>query len=132
MTSDLERPPGVGLRLVLIRHGEPEASAKGRCYGKLDAGLCDAGRRQMVRVSEALAASATTVDAVYTSPRRRAREGAEILSGEIVVDRRLSEIDFGALEGKTYEEGGRAISPSLPEMDAPANRSEIPGRGGFR
>jgi alpha-ribazole phosphatase len=100
----LERPPGVRLRWVLIRHGEPEASARGRCYGKLDVGLSDSGRAQMAGVSEAFRASPMTLDAVYTSPRRRAREGAEILSGKIVVDRRLSEIDFGELEGLTYEE----------------------------
>ena len=32
----------------------PEASAKGRCYGKLDVGLSDVGRRQMERVAQAL------------------------------------------------------------------------------
>jgi len=47
---------------------------------------------------------AAGIDAFYTSPRLRARESAEILSDEIVVDRRLSEIDFGELEGLTYEE----------------------------
>jgi len=104
MTMDLERPPGVRLRWVLIRHGEPEASAKGRCYGKLDVGLSECGRTQMARVVEAFRASTTALDAVYTSPRRRAREGAEMLSGEIVVEPRLSEIDFGELEGLSYEE----------------------------
>ena len=74
MTIAWERPPGVGLRLILIRHGEPEASAKGRCYGKLDVRLSETGRAQMTRVADALAS--TAVDAVYASPRRRARESA--------------------------------------------------------
>jgi len=116
MTIDLERPPGVGLRWILIRHGEPEASAKGRCYGKLDVGLSDVGRAQMARVSEAFGASVTTLDAVYSSPRQRAREGAEILSGEserdVSVDRRLSELDFGKLEGLTYEE----VAEQFPDL----------------
>lgn len=47
---------------------------------------------------------AAGIDAFYTSPRRRARESAEILSDEMIVDRRFSEIDFGDLEGLTYEE----------------------------
>ncbi len=102
MTGGWERPSGVDLRLILIRHGEPEASAKGLCYGKLDVGLSEQGRAQMARVAEAL--DSATVDAVYASPRRRARESAEVLSREIVVDRRLSEIHFGELEGLTYEE----------------------------
>ena len=102
MTIGWERPAGVDLRLILIRHGEPEVSARGRCYGKLDVGLSEEGREQMTRVAKALASA--NVDAVYASPRRRARESAEVLSKEIVVDRRLSEIDFGELEGLTYEE----------------------------
>lgn len=102
MISSWERPSGVGLRLVLIRHGEPEASAAGRCYGKLDVGLSAVGRRQMRLLAEKLEAAG--IDAFYTSPRRRARESAEILSDEMIVDRRFSEIDFGDLEGLTYEE----------------------------
>ena len=133
MTIECQRPPGVGLRLVLIRHGEPEASAKGRCYGKLDVGLSEPGRAQMVRVSNALRASATTLDAVYTSPRRRARESAEILSGEgeISVDWRLSEIDFGELEGLTYEEAAERF-PYLYErwMQEPTE-VKFPGGEGF-
>ncbi len=131
MNIECKRPPGVGLRLVLIRHGEPEASAKGRCYGKLDVGLSETGRRQMVRVSEALRASATTVDAVYTSPRRRARESAEILSGEIVVDRRLSEIDFGELEGLTYEEAAERFPDLYQRWMQQPTEVKFPGGEGF-
>ncbi len=131
MNIECKRPPGVGLRLVLIRHGEPEASAKGRCYGKLDVGLSETGRRQMVRVSEALRASATTVDAVYTSPRRRARESAEILSGEIVVDRRLSEIDFGELEGLTYEEAAERCPDLYQRWMQQPTEVKFPGGEGF-
>ena len=39
-------------RLLLIRHGAPHDDGRGRCYGSLDIGLSDVGRRQ----SEALAA----------------------------------------------------------------------------
>ena len=131
MNIECKRPPGVGLRLVLIRHGEPEASAKGRCYGKLDVGLSETGRRQMVRVSEALRASATTVDTVYTSPRRRARESAEILSGEIVVDRRLSELDFGELEGLTYEEAAERFPHLYQRWMQQPTEVKFPGGEGF-
>jgi len=131
MTIDLERPPGVGLRWVLIRHGEPEASAQGRCYGKLDVGLSDFGRAQLARVSEAFRASTTTVDAVYTSPRRRAREGAEILSREIVVDRRLSEIDFGELEGLTYEEAAERFPHLYERWMREPTEVTFPGGEGF-
>lgn len=131
MTIDWERPPGVGLRWVLIRHGEPEASAKGRCYGKLDVGLSDSGRTQMARVAEAFKASTTTLDAVYTSPRRRAREGAEILSSESVVDRRLSEIDFGELEGLTYEEAAEQFPHLYQRWMREPTEVKFPGGESF-
>lgn len=88
------------MRLFLIRHGEPESSARGRCYGKLDVGLSEQGRRSI----EALAGNVPAPDAVYASPRRRAVESARLLAAAPVVDERLAEIDFGELEGLTYEE----------------------------
>lgn len=129
MTIDWERPPGVRLRWVLIRHGEPEASAKGRCYGKLDVGLSDSGRAQMARVSEAF--SRTTLDVVYTSPRRRAREGAEILSGKFVVESRLSEIDFGELEGLTYEEAAEQFPDLYQRWMREPTEVQFPGGESF-
>ena len=133
MTIDLGRPPGVGLRWVLIRHGEPEASVKGRCYGKLDVGLSDSGRAQMARVVEAFKASTTTLDAVYTSPRRRAREGAEMLSGdgEISVDRRLSEINFGELEGLTYDEAAEQFPHVYQRWMREPTEVKFPGGESF-
>lgn len=104
-----EPPPGVTSRLILVRHGEPEESARGRCYGKLDVSLSERGRRQMECVSRYLAAA--PVSAVHTSPRRRARESAEIVARPhrvaLVTDERLSEIDFGRIEGMSYDEVAR-------------------------
>lgn len=96
------RPAGVRLRLVLVRHGEPEASAQGRCYGKLDVGLSDNGRAQMTRLATALVN--VRLDAVYASPRVRALESARQLADVVVTEDRFSEIDFGAFEGRTYDE----------------------------
>lgn len=129
MIASWERPPGVGLRVVWIRHGEPEASAKGRCYGKLDVGLSDAGRRQMERVAQAL--QPASLDAVYTSPRRRARESAEILASAAVVEERFGEIDFGELEGLTYEAAAEQY-PSVYEkwMERPTE-VKFPGGESF-
>jgi broad specificity phosphatase PhoE len=119
----------VALRIVLIRHGEPEASATGRCYGKMDVGLSDVGRSQMKRVAGALRSA--SIAAVYASPRRRARESAEGLSSDVVVDARLSEIHFGELEGLTYDEAAERY-PTLYKrwMDHPTE-VEFPGGEGF-
>jgi alpha-ribazole phosphatase len=101
-------------RLLLIRHGEPEAEARGRCYGTLDVGLSDEGLRQADRLARALAQNGLA--AIYTSPRRRALQTASAL-GRVhglapVVDERLCEIDFGDFEGRTYDE----IEREHPEL----------------
>jgi alpha-ribazole phosphatase len=93
-------------RFWLIRHGEPAEQARQRCYGSLDVGLSGTGRAQMARVAEYLRAE--PVAAIYTSPRSRAIEGAQILAAatacpvEVVAD--LREIDFGAFEGLPFDE----------------------------
>jgi broad specificity phosphatase PhoE len=92
-------------RILLIRHAEPEDDARGRCYGRLDVGLSDAGRAHAQRLS------GISRDIVYTSPRRRARETADVL-GDALVDERLRELDFGELEGRTYDE----IARERPEL----------------
>ena len=101
-------------RLVLVRHAEPEEDARGRCYGSLDVGLSPAGRAHAERLAAELAALAP--DAVYASPRRRAVDTARPIAAALglapVVDDRLRELDFGALEGRTYDE----IARSEPEL----------------
>ena len=97
-------PAGVGLRVALVRHGEADASVRGRCCGSLDPPLSDDGRLQMQRTSRLLQRLAPV--AVYASPRRRALDSARTLAlaAPLVVDDRLREIDFGVLEGLTYRE----------------------------
>jgi len=97
---------GVTHRLILIRHGEPEAYTRGRCYGKLDVGLSNLGREQISSVARRL--KKTPLSAVYSSPRQRAYESAKIIAVEhnldVSTDPRLCEIDFGEFEGLTYDE----------------------------
>ena len=97
-------------RLVLVRHAEPEDGAHGRCYGTLDVGLSAAGRVHATRLAADLGGLA--VDAVYASPRIRARETAAPLAAARGLDVRLEddlrELDFGSFEGRTYEEIERA------------------------
>jgi alpha-ribazole phosphatase/probable phosphoglycerate mutase len=111
-------------RVLLIRHGEPEDDARGRCYGRLDVRLSDDGRAHARQLSDLAS------DVVYTSPRRRARETAELL-GAALVDERLRELDFGELEGRTYDE----IASEHPDlyrrwMEEPT-RVCFPGGEGF-
>jgi alpha-ribazole phosphatase len=96
-------------RIFLCRHGETSERGRGRCHGRLDLGLSPFGRHQAVQLAETLAAE--QLDAVYTSPLRRARETAEPIAVRhglrpVQVDG-LSEIDLGRFEGLTYEEAER-------------------------
>jgi alpha-ribazole phosphatase len=101
-------------RLILVRHGEPEASAHGRCYGRLDVALSPRGRAQAVSLARFLGHA--QLDAVYSSPSQRALETARPLARahalEVSTDGRLREIDFGAVEGLTWDEI-RAREPTL-------------------
>ena len=102
------------MRLVLVRHAEAEESARGRCYGSLDVGLSPAGRMQCVRLARALARE--RLAAVVSSPRTRALETAQAIAEphalDVGVDPDLQELDFGELEGRTYDE----IAEAMPEL----------------
>jgi alpha-ribazole phosphatase len=97
-------------RLILVRHCEPQEDARGLCYGRLDIGLSDAGREHAERLGAALARHEW--DAVYSSPRLRARETAVAVDRDVVIDDDLREIDFGDLEGRNYDE----IAATDPEL----------------
>jgi broad specificity phosphatase PhoE len=94
------------VEIVLVRHAEAAEDARGRCYGSLDVGLSERGGLQAARLGEAFAAEA--VGRVLSSPRVRARATAEAIALPhrlpVEVDERLSELDFGELEGATYDE----------------------------
>jgi alpha-ribazole phosphatase len=110
-------------RLILIRHAEPDVTLRGRCYGSLDVTLSTVGRNQ----AAALAADLANVEiaAVYTSPLARARETAAAIAARqsvpLLIADGMRELDFGACEGRSYEEIARTM-PGLYEhwMSAPA------------
>jgi len=104
--------------LYLIRHAEPDASLKGRCYGTLDTGLSPTGREQAAHLSTRLAD--TNIAHIYASPRRRAVETAECLGRPVTIVPGFRELDFGDFEGRPYDEIART-HPALYQqwMDRP-------------
>jgi alpha-ribazole phosphatase len=96
-------------RFWLVRHGEPRAEIRNRCYGRLDAGLSELGRKQLEQVARDLATK--DFAAIYSSPRLRARESAEIIAlphqCAVQVHEQFHEIDFGDFEGMSYDEIAR-------------------------
>jgi alpha-ribazole phosphatase len=103
-------------RIVLCRHGEPEAAAFGRFWGALDIGLSEAGRVEAEQLAASLPAAAPA--AVYTSPARRTLDTAAPIAAalalEPVIDERLREIDFGEIGGLSYDE----VAAGRPELYA--------------
>jgi len=96
-------------RLVLVRHGETVGNSTIRYYGRTDLALSDEGRAQMRAVAQALTIrfGITAFDRIFSSPLRRAREGARIIAGPaatIAEIEEFREVDFGDFEGLTAAE----------------------------
>jgi phosphoserine phosphatase len=91
-------------KVILIRHGETVWNLERRYLGITDIGLNDTGVKQAQKVKDAVVLE--RVDKVYSSDRKRARDFAALVFGDIDVEAlpALREIEFGAFEGLTYEE----------------------------
>lgn len=91
--------------LYLMRHGETELNKKGVYYGWTDCSLSGKGVMQAEKVAGML--KDVAFDKVISSPLKRAKETAAIVSGlqlpDIVLDERLKELNFGSWEGKHYK-----------------------------
>ena len=88
--------------LIVIRHGQTDANAKGLLLGRLDPELTPLGRRQAAALARGLPAPALVV----SSPLARARQTAAAFSDDVRVDERWIEMDYGESDG-------------LPGQDAP-------------
>ncbi len=92
--------------MYLVRHGETTYNAEGRIQGQSDAPLSELGHRQSAAVAEALAA--LPIEAIYSSPLRRARQTAEPIAAKLKLpvhdDPRLMELDAGQFEGRLRSE----------------------------
>jgi 2,3-bisphosphoglycerate-dependent phosphoglycerate mutase len=72
------------VNLLLIRHAEPERIAPGSASAPADPMLTDRGRGQAERLARWL--EHEPIDAILSSPLRRARETAELVSAVIGID----------------------------------------------
>ena len=82
-------------RLWLVRHGATDWSDAGRLNGWTDVPLNERGRAQATWLAGQLKGR-EFVD-VWSSDLARAEETARLVLGQPVPDRRLRELDFGAL-----------------------------------
>lgn len=123
------------MRLLLVRHGETEWNREGRYQGHTDVELSTTGLWQAERLCDRLAEQ--RIDAVYSSDLKRALQTAQIITSKhnlaVIPCKELREIDFGELEGMTFDEiqrhypdwGGMSSDVSLPRGE---NLSQLTAR----
>ena len=92
--------------LFLIRHGESLYNIEGRIQGQSDVELSPLGLRQADAIAEFLAGA--SIDAVYSSPLRRAMQTAQPVSARlglsVQADDRLKELNAGVFQGLLWGE----------------------------
>jgi broad specificity phosphatase PhoE len=94
--------------MLLVRHGESTANAKGIWQGQMEFPLSERGREQATLAGHGL--SSEPFEGLYSSPLSRAMQTAEIIrdrsgfTGQVVPVDGLSERNGGILEGHTWAE----------------------------
>jgi broad specificity phosphatase PhoE len=87
--------------IFLARHGESDWNVEKRFQGHSDRPLTERGREQAYALADLLGTE--RIDAIYTSPLRRARETAEIVAArarlKAVALPELQEVDTGSWSG---------------------------------
>jgi alpha-ribazole phosphatase len=132
MTIGLPLPETETTRLILLRHGEPDAVVRGRCYGRLDPGLSPRGRAQMRNIW--LQLDHQPLSATYSSPARRAVESASLRGSAVPalrIDEGLCEIDFGEFEGLAYCEIEKRYPDTYSEWMTRPTDVTFPGGESF-
>jgi alpha-ribazole phosphatase len=87
-------------RLILIRHTSVSGT-EGLCYGRSDVALSGNFEADAASVEAALPPGPWVV---YSSPSRRCVRLAERLGAPVLIDNRLSELDFGAWDGRAWDD----------------------------
>lgn len=94
------------MEIYIVRHGQTIWNKEKRLQGSVDIELNEKGRELACITGKALAC--THFDVIYSSPLKRAYETALLIRGDkktkIVTDDRLRELNFGSMEGESYEE----------------------------
>lgn len=101
-------------KILLVRHGETELKSSLRYWGKTDVNLSALGLRQAEQLRDRLATE--RIDYIYTSEMRRAVLTARTIASIHCLKEtwcpELREIDFGKIEGLTFEE----VQTQFPEI----------------
>ena len=120
-------------RLLLVRHGITESNSARKFVGYSDVELSTAGYRQVEQLRERLVDD--KIDAVYSSDLRRALVTAEVISSghkvDIVTCPELREVNYGNVEGLTFEEISRLYPEVAESLTNFSLRLKFPGGEDF-
>ena len=104
-------------KLLLARHGDTRLNSARMFVGHTDAELSALGRRQVKRLRDRLAAE--RIDVIYSSDLKRAVATAETIASrhhlDVITCPELREINYGKVEGLTFEEIQR-LYPDVAEL----------------
>lgn len=114
--------------VYFIRHGQTEFNKERRLQGAMPVPLNDCGRKQSHALGQCL--KGWSIDAIYTSPRIRAKETAQIIGGylaqTVYEDERLAEIAFGDFEGHTFAEVAQLYPVAYEKWVSSYRRYRVP------
>lgn len=119
------------MKLYLVRHGETDWNIQNKIQGKSDTVLNETGKKQ----AEALAGLLKenyTIDAVYTSPQKRALETAQVIGREMgiepIIKQGLEEMSLGKWEGYSWRQV-RELFPEEYSIWHKNRRYQLPPEG---
>jgi 2,3-bisphosphoglycerate-dependent phosphoglycerate mutase len=106
----------VSTRLWLVRHGATDWSDAGRLTGWTDVPLNEEGRLQARILRTTLRGRGFA--GIWSSDLQRAIQTARVAVGGAIADKRLRELNFGELEGRTWNECPHEIQEGLLAFDS--------------
>ena len=116
-------------QVLFIRHGQTAFNTESRLQGAMPVPIDQRGIEQ----SQALAQHLLTleIDALYTSPRLRAKATADIVAASLglpaIEDERLAEIRFGDFEGHTFAEVAQRYPDAYAKWQSGYRAYRVPG-----
>ena len=125
--------------IILVRHGETDWNVQQVFRGRIDIELNETGVRQAELLAEYL--RRVKIEAVYSSPLRRALKTAEVIARyhtlEVAIAPGLIDFDFGKWEGLPHQEVKRRYkqlyaqwlgNPHLVQMPDGESLNDVRGR----
>ncbi len=110
------------LKIYLARHGQDKDNAAGILNGQRDEPLTDLGRQQAKALAAKIKNAHLIFDAVYTSPLKRAKTTARIITETLnitppIILPNLIERNFGTMTGKPAKDIPVLCAPNILQTD---------------